>query len=337
MATVLVLGGSGQMGRPIARRLVADGYDVTVAARSVSPPDMDDLHYVTCDRDAPGELAALVGDGFDVLVDIVTMTPAHAQQIVDLGDRFGSVITTSTGAVYRDDAGNSLISARTTGIFPDFPLPITESQPLVEPDDETYSGRKVAIEQILAAGPAPATFLRVAAYHGTHTRHAREWFFAQRVRDGRKVVILANGGDTIFNTTSPENLAEMVACAANNPGRGAFNCADTDPPTAREIGRIVAGHLGYAFTEVLLAGEAVGPVGASPWNVPRPFVLDTTKAQRELGYTPQTTYAASVPTTVDWLMHALEGKTWREVLTGSPYLETMFDYDAEDAFLTGLA
>ncbi len=324
------------MGRPIARRLVADGYDVTVAARTANPPDMDGLTYVSCDRDAPGALDALVGDGFDVLVDIVTMTPAHAHQIVGLGDRFGSVITTSTGAVYRDEAGNSLISARSTGIFPDFPCPITEAQPVVEPDDETYSGRKVAIEQILAAGPAPSTYLRVAAYHGAHTRHAREWYFAQRVRDGRKVVILAHGGDTIFNTTSPENLAEMVACAANNPGHGAFNCADPDPPTAREISRIVAGHLGYAFTEVLLPGESDGPVGSSPWAVPRPFVLDTTKAQREIGYRPQTTYAESVPATVDWLVAALEGKTWREVLTGSPYLETMFDYAAEDAFLVGL-
>ena len=99
---------------------------------------------------------------------------------------------------------------------------------------------------------------------------------------------------------------------------------------------MIARHLGHAFTEVLLPGESVGPVGSSPWAVPKPFVLDTTRAQRELGYQPQTTYAESVPATVDWLVAALAGKTWREVLTGSPYLETMFDYDAEDAYLAGL-
>jgi hypothetical protein len=49
-----------------------------------------------------------------------------------------------------------------------------------------------------------------------------------------------------------------------------------------------------------------------------------------------TTYERAVPATVEWLLAAVGDRPWREVLTGSPYLETMFDYDAEDAFLAVL-
>jgi hypothetical protein len=46
-----------------------------------------------------------------------------------------------------------------------------------------------------------------------------------------------------------------------------------------------------------------------------------------------TTYEQAVPATIEWLTGAMADRPWNEVLTGSPYLETMFDYAAEDAFL----
>jgi hypothetical protein len=57
------------------------------------------------------------------------------------------------------------------------------------------------------------------------------------------------------------------------------------------------------------------------------------RAETELGYRAVTTYGQAVPATIEWLISAIGTHPWNEVLTGSPYLETMFDYAAEDAFL----
>jgi hypothetical protein len=56
-------------------------------------------------------------------------------------------------------------------------------------------------------------------------------------------------------------------------------------------------------------------------------------AERELGYRPRTDYRRAVPATVEWLVTATRGRPWDEVLDRSSYLETMFDYAAEDDFL----
>ena len=54
-----------------------------------------------------------------------------------------------------------------------------------------------------------------------------------------------------------------------------------------------------------MPGPEEGTVGDHPWNVPRPFVLDMTEAEIELGYRPVTTYAKAVPETVAWLVEAM--------------------------------
>jgi NAD(P)-dependent dehydrogenase (short-subunit alcohol dehydrogenase family) len=73
MRTALVLGGTGQIGIPAARRLAKDGWEVTVAARGEAAD-------IRLDRTVPGELEA-AADGFDLLVDVVPYTSADAMQL----------------------------------------------------------------------------------------------------------------------------------------------------------------------------------------------------------------------------------------------------------------
>ena len=75
------------------------------------------------------------------------------------------------------------------------------------------------------------------------------------------------------------------------------------------------------------------PVGATPWSVQHPFVLDMTAATA-LGYRAETSYAATVGPICDWLVHATAGKDWRAlfpVLASYPF--DLFDYQTEDALL----
>jgi hypothetical protein len=98
----------------------------------------------------------------------------------------------------------------------------------------------------------------------------------------------------------------------------------------------IAGLLEHDWTEVLMPGAEEGSVGDHPWNAAAPFVLDMTEAQVQLGYLPATTYDRAVGETVEWLVEATRGRDWREALRESSYLEPLFDYAAEDAYLAVL-
>jgi nucleoside-diphosphate-sugar epimerase len=150
-------------------------------------------------------------------------------------------------------------------------------------------------------------------------------------------VPLAYRGESRFHTTSVENLAELLWLAAERPGRRVLNCGDPEPPTVVEIGRAIGAAMGAELVEVLLPGPPVDGVGEHAWAVPRPFVVDTSEAELELGYRPVTTYAKAVAKTCEWLVAATDGRDWREVLPNlARQPGDVFDYDAEDAFLAGI-
>jgi len=125
-----------------------------------------------------------------------------------------------------------------------------------------------------------------------------------------------------------------VQLVAASPRTDAYNCGDPDPPELLEIARTIGGVMGHAPTEILLA--ELSDVGATPWSVPKPLLVDMAKAERELSYTPATTWAEALPKQVDWLIEATRDRDWREVLTrGVQYLK--FDYEAEDEVVRSLA
>jgi nucleoside-diphosphate-sugar epimerase len=312
--TALVLGGTGQIGIPAAQRLAADGWEVTVAARGEAAD-------IQLDRTVPGELEA-AADGFDLLVDVIPFTLADAQQLASLAGHVGSVIAISTAGVYGFGTAADPL-----------PVPVPEDHQTVAPGEADYASRKRAIELILAEADLPATVLRPGAIYGPHTKHSREWYFVQRVLDGRKAIVLARDGASRFHTISVENIAELIACAAARPVTRVINAGDPNAPTAVEIARAIAAAMDHDWEEVVLPGPERGTLGAHPWNVEGPFVLNMSRAEAELDYRAVTTYEQAVPATIEWLTGAMADRPWNEVLTGSPYLETMFDYAAEDAFL----
>jgi hypothetical protein len=62
------------------------------------------------------------------------------------------------------------------------------------------------------------------------------------------------------------------------------------------------------------------------------MLVDMSKAERELGYRPATTWAEALPRQVAWLIAATQDRDWRDVLPrGAQYLQ--FDYEGEDAFV----
>jgi nucleoside-diphosphate-sugar epimerase len=322
-----LLGGSGQTGRALIPRLQRRGWEVVVASRGEREVPAG-VEHITVDRGAEGALEAAVGDGADVLVDFAAFEPEHAQQLLALRDRVGSLVVLSSAAVYLPEHEAD---------FARLPVPIAERTETVTPGPGGYATKKRAIELALLEQDAlPSTLIRAGAIHGPWSTWTREWYFVKRVVDGRRAIVLAYRGASRFHPISVHNLAELIWLAAERPGRRVLNAGDPEPPTVVEIARAIATNLEHDWAEILI-DEPVGNVGETVWSTPHPVVLDMTDAEFELGYRPVTTYEQALPETVAWLIEATRGRDWREVLpTTAKIMEGSFDYVAEDDYIRGL-
>ncbi|MGW2085162.1 NAD-dependent epimerase/dehydratase family protein [Streptomyces sp. NPDC001880] len=335
-----VLGATGQIGRAAVQSLVEDGWEVTAASRGGGRDARWDgaVRTTALDRNVEGALATALGDGCDVLVDMVAYDAGHARQLTALADRIGSAVVISSGAVYEDDRGRSFDTLGEPDGAPHYPLPIPESQRTLPAGDATYGTRKIQLERdLLAAGDTlPVTLLRAGAIHGKYCRSPRELYFVKRILDGRARRVLAFGGESRFHPVHVANLAELIRLAALRPGSRVLNAGDPQAPTVAEIGEAVDAVLGRTTTTVLLAGApGEDGVGSTPWSGAHPIVYDMTAAERELGYRPVTDYARSLPGTVEWIAAQLEGRDWTEAFPVMlrAYGKKLFDYSAEDAWL----
>jgi nucleoside-diphosphate-sugar epimerase len=168
-----VIGGTGQVGRAVARRLAKAGWSVTVASRGQYPNAVDlqdGVRMATLDRRQPGALADVLPTGVDVLIDLIAYNADDAHQLLQVSDRVGALIVVSSLGVYADAVGRNLKTAY-DGLtaFPEFPIPIREDQPTVAADDPSYpyAAGKVALEQtLLDHSPVPVTVIRPGAIHG---------------------------------------------------------------------------------------------------------------------------------------------------------------------------
>jgi nucleoside-diphosphate-sugar epimerase len=326
--TAFVLGGTGFVGSAIVERLVRGGWEVTTASRGDPPPELNARH-ARLDRNEPGMLGAALGDGVDMLVDVIPFTSTDARQLLEVQTAAGSFLAISSAAVYADDAGRTFEGDE----VPELPVPVPETQRTVEASDDSYAGGKIAVETtLLDQASVPVTVLRPAAIYGPRARDAREWHFVKRALDRRPAVLLAWNGTSRFHTSSVRNLAELVALAAERPASRVLNAADAVAPTVREISRAIAAVLGHEREEVLVSD---GAIGRTPWSSPRPVVLDMGAARTELGYADAFAYEPALTEACDWLVAATSGRDWREVLDKfAAYYPTAFDYEAEDEFLS---
>ncbi|ASW55951.1 NAD(P)-dependent oxidoreductase [Plantactinospora sp. KBS50] len=342
--TALVIGATGQVGRATVAALVEDGWRVRAAARgergAADRARDGAIEPVRLDRADDAALAAAVGAGCDLVVDMVAYGRRHADQLLGLADRIGSAVVLSSAAVYADDDGHPFGAERAR-----FPVPIGERQRTVPggTDDlgaEDYAAGKVDLERrLLDAGDRlPCTLLRAGAIHGPHTVFPREWYFIKRALDRRPVRILCHAGASRFQPIGTANLAELIRLAAARPGSRVLNAGDPDAPTVREIGATIADLLDDPAEEILVDGPSPAPpVGETPWSVPAPVVLDMTAAARELGYRPRTDYAGALPGTIEWLLRTVRERDWRTAFPGmtADSGTDFFDYPAEDAWLAG--
>ncbi|MCB5909217.1 NAD-dependent epimerase/dehydratase family protein [Streptomyces pinistramenti] len=340
MPHALILGGTGMIGRATALRLLTAGWQVDVTGRDPAhlPPELAaaGARFRRADRADAARLRTVIGDGTDLLVDCICYTAADARLLLPLARESGSTVLISSKAVYVDEHGNHSNSAAP----PDYGGPVHETQATLAPSDidyrspEGYGPNKVAAEHVALDSGLPISVLRPSRVHGVGAARPRAWAFVKRVIDLRADVLLARRGTGIVQPTAAANIAALIETVAHRPGARILNSADPDAPTALDISRAVARHLGHAWTEVLLDDDADENLGRTPWDAPHPVVLDMSAA-RQLGYRPAGDYAATVAAEIDWLVEAARTGDRAGILPAAddPYFSRLFPYAAEDAYL----
>ena len=81
MRSALVMGGTGNIGAAVTRRLLLDGYDVTVLTRTPPAENPHGVRILIADRDDDAQLGSVLRNNrFEYVVDLVCHCEAHAQQ-----------------------------------------------------------------------------------------------------------------------------------------------------------------------------------------------------------------------------------------------------------------
>ena len=343
--TAMIIGGTGQIGTAATRRLIADGWSVLVAHRGRHHGDTelveDEVTSIRLDRDDTDALLERAR-GHDLVLDTVAYEPRHADQLAGLAGEVGSLVVISTGSVYVGSEGGYLDTVTGPDDFPDYPVPLRETDPTVDNGERTYSPLKAAMERrLLAVEGLPVSILRPGAVHGPFSPALREWYFIKRALDGRKRVLLSDRGRNRFSTSSTANIAELIALCAAHPGRRVLNAVDEDALSVAEIATAVYAALDEEVEIVGFDGPPVEGLGGTPWTVANPLLLSMAQATVELGYHQPVRYAEAVASAVDWAVREVRAaerrqEDWRTVfpsIAERAEADRWFDYAAEDAFL----
>ena len=345
--TAMIIGGTGQIGAAAARRLAHDGWSVLVAHRGQHSGDaaLADLDVTTIrldrdDTDALLEPGARARPGARHRRRTSRGTPTSSGS--SKGD-VGSVVVISTGSVYTGADGGYLDIVTGPEDFPDYPIPLRETDETVDNDERTYSPLKAAMErQLFEAESLPVSILRPGAIHGPFSPALREWFFIKRALDHRKRVVLSDDGTNRFSTSSTvqhRRAGHPVrrAAGAAHPERrrrGQAQCRRDRPHGLRDHG---PGRRGRH-----LPGPPVDNLGSTPWTVAHPLILSMAAATVELGYRQPTTLrglGGAPPSTGRCAKsnspnaEAMAGRRCFPTMAARAQADGWFDYAAENAFL----
>lgn len=241
MARILILGGTRFLGRALARLAVAQGHEVTCAARGVSGAVPEGARLVTVDRDDPAALVPLARDGFDAVVD-VTRQISHARHALDaLADHVGHWSFVSTMSVYADNSTPGQTAAEAP-LLP--PPPSDVDGP--GPGFRWYGECKVAIEQLVREriGVDRAFVCRAGLIVGAEDSSDRFPYWVRRLAAGGEVLAPGEPTDRV-QFVDVEDLAGWLLHAGHTRLGGTYDGTGPAMSRAEMLAGVAAG-LGVA-------------------------------------------------------------------------------------------
>ena len=252
---VLILGGSGFVGRAVAEEAVRRGDAVTVFNRGR--------------REQPAGVRVLVGDRWaaDGLAadGLAALSGGEWDAVVDTWSAEGAAVRRSAGLL-RGRAGVYVyVSSRSVYAWGG-QVPVTEDAPLVAADEPGYAGDKLRGELGAAAFDGPVLVARAGLILGPYEDVGRLPWWLRRLERGGPT--LAPGPrDLPVQFVDVRDLAVFLLDAAAAGRSGAFTVAG--PPGQTTMGELLGEAAAVTGGRARLrwtAPEVVAAAGIAPWT-----------------------------------------------------------------------
>ena len=337
---ILLIGGNGFLGRPVAERLSEAGHEIVVLHRGNRRCDLpSSVRLMISDAEQLSRhCEALAHLAPDVVVNFILSSGRQAQEMMNaLRGIAGRVVAISSMDVYR---ACGVLHLTESG--PLQPVPLTEESELrtkpayssaqMEMGKKIFSWMtddydKVPVERIVMSDPeVPGTVLRLPMVYGPGDPLHRFLPIVKRIRDGRRKIILQNGCASWRGPKGYiENVVQAIALAAISPratGR-IYNVAEADALTELEWARHLAKEMNWDGEFVVLPKDRVPAHLLDDGNRAQHWVASSERIRQELGYEEKIPRVEAVRRTIQWELD----------YPPAAIPEAMFDYAAEDRAL----
>ena len=338
---ILLIGGSGFIGRHVASHLQKSGHTVTVFHRGNTPAPAG-TDEIIGDRNRLTEFRDLfLKKKFDLVIDMILSSERQARELMD----------TFRGLIARVVAPSSMDVYRAWGVFYGFEpgglqeMPVTENSelrtqhisypPAVRKKvqeifswlDDDYE--KIMVEKVLLSDPElPGTVLRLPMVYGPGDPIHRFHFLLKRMDDGRRSIVFA---DDVAALRTPrgyvENVAHAIALAAMSERASGriYNVCEPVAFSELDWAKKIAAATSWDGEFVVLPHDKTPKHLLMPGNTTQHLVASSDRIRKELGYRELISPDESIHRTINWE---------REHPPANPMAQ--FDYPAEDEALSRL-
>lgn len=336
---ILLLGGSGFIGRFLVPTLEQHGHALAVFHRGTTPVPQD-VHAIQGDRHQL-RASALQLKRFapHVVVDLVISSGSQAQELMDTFRGVAQrVVMLSSMDVYRAIAISHGLEAG-----PLEEVPLSEDSELRRSPNpyppEILRGMrnifgwltddydKIPAEQIVMNdAELPGTVLRLPMVYGPGDRLHRFYPMVKRISDGRTHIIFP---DTLAHWRSPRgyvaNVAAAIALAATDARAAGriYNISEEPAFSELEWAKKIAAEMKWQGEFVILPVDRTPPHLLKPGNPAQHWNASSRRLRRELGYHEPVSLEHAIRETIAWE---------RANPPADPAL-AQFDYAAEDSVL----
>ena len=326
----LVIGGTGPTGHFIVNGLIDRGF--TVAILHTGRHEVDEIpdqveHIHTNPFDLAELEKAVHGRSWDVVIATYGRLRATAKGFVGKTAKFISV---GGGPAYR-----GYMNAEAT--YPQGMLvPVSEDAPKTRSEEEDGKGYRVLLsEEVVFDHHPDATHFRYPYIYGKYQIVPREWPIIRRIMDGRRQIILPDGGHYLNHHGAAINMAHAVLLSLDSPepAKGQiYNCGDDKILSLRQVVEVCCSALQAELEIISMPYElavTARPMVGQPWTSHR--VFDLSKIKADLGYQDVVDPVTALSEAANWLKENPIGER------GEKALQDPFDYQAEDQLLAAWA
>ncbi len=324
----LVVGGTGPTGPYIVNGLLERGFEVAIFHRGTHeideiPPAVEHIHG------DPHFLDTITGALDGRTFDLAVVTYGRIRLLAEaLRGKVGRFISVGGVAAYRGYLEPERL--RPAGMT----SPIAEDAALVDDEAEhRFSWLIGQTERAVFEHHPDAAHFRYPYVYGPRQLVPREWSVVRRLRDGRRHIIVADGGLSLLTHGFAGNLAHSVLLAADQADAAAgqiFNCGDDEQYTTAQLIEVIARKMGADVELVNLPHELAHSAHIfGDGTTTHHRLMDTQKIRAKLGYRDVCSVPDALGITVDWLL-ANAPPAGGDL---EQRLQDRFDYAAEDRLI----